>query len=505
MMVSVCVALGFVAMPMGLRAQGAGEPVGIFENHSDVGTVLHAGSAKYDAAQHTYTINGSGNNMWATEDDFQFVWKKMSGDVALVADVSVLGKGGNPHKKAVLVVRQSLDPDSVYVDIALHANGLTALQYRDAKGAVTNDIELSLSQPVPKRLQLKKQGDFYYMFVSNAGEELHPSGAAMRVPIREPFYIGIGMCAHDKDVVETAVFSNVELTKPAFDASAKPTLYSTLETMAISSNDRHIIYSAAERFEAPNWTHDGATLVFNRDGRILKIPATGGKPEALDTGFATQCNNDHGFSPDSTLMAISDNSQGDQKSRVYVIPATGGTPKLLTKRSPSYWHGWSPDGKTLAFVGERNGDFDIYTIPVAGGEETRLTTAPGLDDGPEYSPDGKYIYFNSERTGTMQIWRMHADGSEQEQVFSDDWNNWFPHTSPDGKWMIFLSYEKDVKGHPENRNVMLRLMSLEDKKISVLVKLFGGQGTINVPPWSSDSQQVAYVSYELVAKEAGKK
>ena len=137
----------------------------------------------------------------------------------------------------------------------------------------------------------------------------------------------------------------------------------------------------------------------------------------------------------------------------------------MTQIGPSYWHGWSPDGKTLAFVGQRNGDFDIYTVPATGGEETRLTTAKGLDDGPEYSPDGQYIYFNSERTGHMQIWRMHPDGSGQEQVFADDYNNWFPHISPDGKWMVFLTYEKDVTGHPENKDVMLRLMSLDDKKI----------------------------------------
>ncbi len=185
---------------------------------------------------------------------------------------------------------------------------------------------------------------------------------------------------------------------------------------------------------------------------------------------------------------------------MYVVPFSGGTPRRLTKNSPSYWHGWSPDGKTLAFVGQRNGDFDIYTVPVTGGEETRLTTAPGLDDGPEYSPDGQYIYFNSERTGHMQILRMKADGSGQTQVFADENNNWFPHISPDGKYMVFLSFDKSVSGHPENKDVTLRVMTLADQKIKVLATLFGGQGTNNVPSWSPDSTKVAFVSYALIPK-----
>jgi Tol biopolymer transport system component len=115
----------------------------------------------------------------------------------------------------------------------------------------------------------------------------------------------------------------------------------------------------------------------------------------------------------------------------------------------------------------------------------------------------------------MQIWRMKPDGSEQEQVFSDDLNNWFPHISPDGQWMVFLTYAAEVTGHPENKDVMLRLMSLSDskssnskssdKKITVLAKLFGGQGTINVPSWSPDSKAVAFVSYLLVPQENGSK
>jgi Tol biopolymer transport system component len=286
--------------------------------------------------------------------------------------------------------------------------------------------------------------------------------------------------------------------------------------VSIASTDRRVVYTAPERFEAPNWTREGSTFLFNRNGRIYRLPSAGGEPTLIDTGFADQCNNDHGISPDQTSLAISDQSQEDHGSIVYIVPIAGGVPRRITRKSPSYWHGWSPDGKTLAFVGQRDNEFDIYTISVAGGEETRLTTAKGLDDGPEYSPDGKYIYFNSERTGHMQIWRMRADGSEQEQVTIDDWNNWFPHISPDGTSMVFLSYEPDVKGHPENKDVTLRIMSpidgktssgkASDNKIGVLVRLFGGQGTINVPSWSPDSKEVAFVSYALVPDEStGKK
>jgi Tol biopolymer transport system component len=183
---------------------------------------------------------------------------------------------------------------------------------------------------------------------------------------------------------------------------------------------------------------------------------------------------------------------------IYTLPIQGGTPTLVTPKGPSYWHGWSPDGKTLAYCAERGGEFDIYTIPAAGGDETRLTTAKGLDDGPEFSPDGRFLYFNSIRTGTMQIWRMQADGSDQEQVTRDEFNNWFPHPSPDGKRIAFLSYEKGVSGHPANQDVTLRLMTLDDRRTEVLARCFGGQGTINVPSWSPDGRQLAFVTYQLV-------
>jgi TolB protein len=478
--------------------------LGIFENHADVGVVLHPGSVVYDASEQNYTVTGSGSNMWFAADAFQFVWKKVSGDAILTADIAFANTSGNPHKKAALIIRQSLDPDSVYADVAVHGNGLTALQFRDEKGVNTQEVQSNVS--APRRVRIAKRGDYVYISVAtDAGSGPQVAGGWLRVPIQGDFYVGIGVCAHDQDAEEKAIFSNVDLLTPPA-STAKPTLYSALEAVPVGSGDRRVVYIAPEHFEAPNWTRDGTSFIFNRDGRLLRLPVKGGTPETIDTGFATRCNNDHGISPDGTQLAISDQSQEAHHSLVYIVPLVGGTPRRITKNSPSYWHGWSPDGKTLAFVGQRDGDFDIYTLPVAGGpavgtEETRLTTAKGLDDGPEYSPDGNYIYFNSERSGIMQIWRMRADGSQQEQLISDDFNNWFPHISPDGEWMVFLSYDKTVNGHPENKDVALRLMSLADKKVTVLAKLFGGQGTINVPSWSPDSKQVAFVSYQLIPEE----
>lgn len=513
-----------------LQAASSASAAGIFESHGDVGTVVHGGSADFDAAKQTYTIAGSGENMWSTKDAFHFAWKKASGDVTVTADISFLGKGAQEHRKAVLMVRQSLDADSAYADVALHGNGLTSLQYRDEKGVATHEIQANVS--APKRLRLVKRGAYFSLWLADENGKFQLASGSTRISLQEPFYVGIGVCSHDANVVEKAVFSNVSVDmKPetpaaSGSASAAPnvatpaatsssTLYSALEVITVASTDRRVVYIAPERLEAPNWMPDGKALLFNRNGRIEKIPVTGGAPEVLDTGFASRCNNDHLISPDGMQLGISDNSQEDRKSVVYIVPIGGGAPRRITQKSPSYLHGWSPDGKTLAFVGERNGDFDIYTIPAAGGppasnEETRLTTAKGLDDGPEYTRDGQYIYFNSERTGHMQIWRMKADGSGQEQVTFGEDNDWFPHISPDGQWMVFLTYDKSVSGHPENKDVSLRLMNLKDAaapganfkdaKITVLAKLFGGQGTMNVPSWSPDGKQLAFVSYQLVPK-----
>jgi TolB protein len=489
--VAVCV------QPRHLLSQGTAKSLGIFEGSTDVGSVTPPGTAAYDSAAGTYIMTSAGANLWSTVDGFHFVWKKVSGDVSLTADIDFPDKSGNPspHRKALLMFRQNLGSDGVYADAAQHGSGLTALQYRRAKSASTQDIELNIASP--KRLRIEKRGDTITMFLSMTGEPLHQVGASIKLHLDGPFYVGLGLCSHNANVVEKAIFSNVELKTLIPATPVALTLYSTLQSIATDEGNRMatVVYTARGHFEAPNWTMDGKFLIFDEDGKIMKVSVAGGAPVALDIGAATRCNGSHGLSPDGKWLAISCSMPGKPESRVYIVPSSGGAPRVVTEHPDSYFHNWSPDGKRIIFTRPSHGSGNIYAIPVEGGEEKALTTGSGISDDPDCSPDGRYIYFNSDRAGGMQIWRMRPDGSEPEQMTFDERMNWTPHISPDGRSMVFLSYEKGVAGHPVNKDIELRIMSLSDKKVRVLVNLIGGSGTINVPSWAPDSQHLAFVSY----------
>jgi Tol biopolymer transport system component len=275
---------------------------------------------------------------------------------------------------------------------------------------------------------------------------------------------------------------------------------SILEIVDVTNGARTVVKEFPFLIEAPNWTPDGKWLVFNSSGKLYKLsPDQPGTPEMIPTGFADHCNNDHVIAADGKMIGISDGTKNDHKSRIYIIPAAGGAPRPITDLAPSYLHGWSPDGRYLAYCGERNGNYDVYLVPAVGGNEIRLTTSDGLDDGPEFSPDGKHIWFNSVRSGLMQLWRMNVDGSEQTQMtFNENYNAWFPHISPDGNRVVFIAYKKgDLKPaeHLPDKDVELRLMNVAGGKPVTIAKLFGGQGTINVNSWAPDSKRLAFVSY----------
>jgi Periplasmic component of the Tol biopolymer transport system len=293
-----------------------------------------------------------------------------------------------------------------------------------------------------------------------------------------------------------------------------PTI-SYLEIYDVESRTHRVIKEFPFVVEAPNWTPDGKWLVVNRGGKLYKIAPDGSTDlQEINTGSIVGCNNDHVITVDGKWIGISSNDPANRQysSYVYIVPFEGGEPRKLTPLGPSYLHGISPDGKTVAYCAFRGPDQeqDVWVMPVKGGKETRLTDAPGLDDGPEYSRDGKYIWFNSVRTGRMQAWRMKANGKEQTQMtFDEDMNSWFPHISPDGKKVVYIAYhdyEVDPGSHIADLNVQLRMIPATGGEPEVLVEFFGGQGSINVNSWSPDSKQFAYISYRLTEEvEAPKK
>ncbi|CAH0999144.1 hypothetical protein LEM8419_00441 [Neolewinella maritima] len=276
-------------------------------------------------------------------------------------------------------------------------------------------------------------------------------------------------------------------------------MVSTLEVYDVTTDERSLVYSEEDHFEAPNWSPDGSYFLINQSGSLYRIYPDGRK-EQLDTGFANRCNNDHGISPDGTTIAFSHNLEdgpdGWLTSCIFTVPLAGGTPTQVTEQVPSFWHGWSPDGKTLTYTAQRDDRFNVYTVATTGGEETALTDSDGLDDGPSYAPDGQHMYYNSADSGSMEIWRMHPDGSNKEMLTDDGYSNWFAHPSPDGTQFVFISYLRDQgSAHPAMKEVVLRLYNLEDHSIRVLCGFTGGQGSLNVPSWSPDGTRFAFVSY----------
>jgi hypothetical protein len=520
MRASVFGVLAFLAFALGCASAPHEEApatatYGQFENAQDVGDVGLAGATAFDAGSQTYRVTGSGANMWADVDAFQFVWTRMEGDLAIAADVAWEGEGGDAHRKAGVIIRDSLEPDSAYADVVVHGDGLTSLQYREEKGGPTRQIEAALTHA--RRIKLERIGDYVYFSAAGADGALKHAGGSVRVRLSQNAYVGLAVCAHVRGRPETARFSNVELARlnlppPATTGYGAP-VESALEVLNMTGGrygpgNRRVVRYFPTKIESPNWSRDGRTLIYNSGGLIYRIPVEGGEPSLINTGPLRRNNNDHGISPDGTQLIVSDQSEPDDISRIYILPIEGSdNPRRVVSHptARSYWHAWSPDGRTIAYTASRPETaegYDIYARNLTGGRERRLTRHPGLDDGPDFSPDARYIYFNSTRSGNMKIWRMRADGSNPEQAtFDEDTRDWFPHPSPDGRWLAFVSFglDIDVNDHPPNRDVSLRIMPMDGSAPPrVVARLFGGQGTINVPSWSPDSTQLAFVSYRLV-------
>ncbi len=473
--------------------------VGIFDNHTDIGNCKHRGFATYDADKQAYTIGGAGTNMWFGQDEFHYLWTTLQGDFILRAEFAFHGSGVDPHRKVGWIIKNNLDGNSKHVNACVHGDGLTSLQFRKTVGGETEQIVSTDS--FPDVIQLERKGTKYIMSTAKFGEEF-TSVELSDFQMDNESFVGLYVCAHNPEIMETATFRNVRIVQPAGDdlVPYKDYIGSHLEVMDIETGHRKILYSSAHSIQAPNWTVDGEKLIYNSKGRLYNYNLRDNQITPLNTGFAINNNNDHVLSFDGKLLGISHhNNEDGGNSTLYYLPVQGdSTPIQVSKKGmgASYLHGWSLDRKTMLFTGERKGQFNIYSIDVKTGKETQLTRQKTLDDGPEFSPDGKYIFFNSVRTGKMKLWKMDADGKNQTQLTFDEYNDCFPHVSPDKKWIVFISFPKDINpnDHPFYKHCLLRIMPYEGGKPRIIAYLYGGQGTINVPSWSPDSKRIAFVT-----------
>ncbi len=479
-----------------LQAQMPGAKIGSFDLFSNIGAPEIPGKASFEEPSQIYRLTGSGSNIWFGQDSFSFLTRKMNGDFILQTRVRFIGAGHELHRKTGLMIRKSTASNSPVVACTVHGDGLTSLQYRIAPGDTMKELKFTIK--APDVLQLEKKGNTYIMSVAHFGELYQVQ--KIEIPdLGTDLLAGLFICSHNNKFSEEVEFSNTRIfnTAPAELVQYKSYLGSMLEVMEVATGQRQVLAGATGSWQAPNWTPDGKTLIYNSSGNLYNFDLKTLESTILNTGSVNKNNNDHVLTFDGKQLGISSSADENKgQSVVYTVPVTGGIPKKITANSPSYFHGWSPDNQFLLFTGERNGDFDIYKISKDGGKEIRLTDAKGLDDGPEYSPDGKFIYFCSTRTGFMQVWRMDPDGKNQTQLTFDELNNWFPHVSPDGKWLVFITFPKEVpaNSHPFYQRVYLRLMPVAGGEIKTIGYLYGGQGTINVPSWSPDSKKIAFVS-----------
>lgn len=470
-----------------------------FAYNQDIGSPAIRGKTEHDPNAQTYILIAGGYNIWFNRDEFHYAYNMVKGDFIYTANFQ-LDEGGDAHRKAGWMVRVSKDSQSAHISATLHGDGMSAFQWRPIRGAYMRDPQDEIRFPKKKAevIQLERQGKTFIMRAAPVGEPLQEVGRKEFPDMPDSVMAGIFACSHDPANTVKAKTWNLRLDRPV---SKDSKVMSRLEYIDIQTGVRKLVHQSHTRFEAPNYMPNGKSLLFNEGGLLYTISESGGVPVVFNTGIVNRNNNDHGISFDGKMIAISSHRTGKPGggSTLYTLPITGGEPTMINDNTPSYWHGWAPDGKSVLVIAQRGKPvYNVYRVNLKDGTEVDLTrNESGHVDGAEYSPNGQWIYFNWNVTGTMQIWRMRPDGTQKEQITFDEYNNWFPHISPDGKWMAMISFnnEIDPDSHPADKRVTLRLMPVSGGSPKVIAYIYGGQGTINVPSWSPDSRKISFVSY----------
>ena len=377
------------------------EPVGLFTDVKDVGAVSRATEASFEPNTATYTIAASGDNIWAERDAFGFAWKPMSGDVAFSARIEIQGASAQEHRKAGLMLRQSLEPDSAYVDVVVHGNGLTSLQFRTETGGPTREIQCA--REAPNAVRLEKRGDHVLLQLSDINGKFEPSGCAIKLVFGRVFYAGLAVCAHDNQAFETALFRHVSLGLLPKRSEIRT---SAIEIMPLGSLDRRVIYRSKSRLDSPSFTGAGNAVCFREDGRLVYFSLTAhADPHLVGSENADDCDLAHPLTKSPFL--VSQEIKGGH-AQIVRRDARDAKPKRLTADQYSNWTPrLSPGGESMVLISGNAppddgkpaaGDYLLRELPVDGGEPRELARfygGPGALGPAPWSPDGKQLVFVS--------------------------------------------------------------------------------------------------------------
>lgn len=389
----------FAAILLAGAAHGA--PVGNFTGVADVGAVSRPSEASYEPATGTYTMSASGDNIWGERDAFGFAWKATTGDMAISARVELQGESGHAHRKAGLMLRQSMAPDSAYVDVVVHGDGLTSLQFRTVAGGPTREVQCS--RQIASAVRLEKRGDYVLLLLADINGQFEPSGCTIKVPLSGAYYAGLVACAHDNAAFTTAKFRHVSL---GLLPQRNEVRTSAIELIPLDSLGRKIVYRSTSRLDSPSFTAAGNAICFREDGRLQYFSLTANtEPRLVGAENADECQL---ASPLTTSpWAVSHDIKGG-RAQIFRRGPGSAKPLQLTKDRLSNWiPRLSPDGSSIAFISGTEspddgkpvaGDYLLRQMPSEGGEPRELARffggAGALGPAP-WSLDGKQIVFIS--------------------------------------------------------------------------------------------------------------
>ncbi|HEV7609281.1 MAG TPA: hypothetical protein VGO61_18210 [Steroidobacteraceae bacterium] len=395
----------FIAVLLAGAAQAG--PVGNFTDVADVGAISRPTDASYDPDTGSYTVGASGDNIWAERDAFGFVWKQSRGDISLAARIEIQGKSTQEHRKAGLMLRQSLAADSAYVDVVIHGNGLTSLQFRSETGGPTREVQCA--REAPSAVRLEKRGDYVLLRLANDEGKFEPSACSIKLTLVGFYYAGLVVCAHDNTAFEVVKFRRVSLglLPPRSDIRM-----SAIEVIPMGSLDRKLVYQTTARLDSPSFTAAGNAVCFREDGRMYFFSLTANSdPHLVGAENVEEC--ELARPAAASPWDVSHEIKGG-RAQLFRRSSGGGKskPQQLTKDQYSNWTPrLSPDGQLIAFISGTVppeggkpviGDYLLREIPIDGPgkngqprELARFFGGPGALGPAPWSADGKQLVFVS--------------------------------------------------------------------------------------------------------------